>query len=639
MAALTFDDIDEVPKSRALTFDDVQTSVKGIDSPEGFGNAYADNFKNYATNIGEQYTKPYERDNTAGPEWLKRIGDFGGRVGNIGAGVLGATVLAPIEAGFETQVTQPVFRQFVDPNTTFEQKQKLAQGAKDTADLLSQAVLVPTKMGPQGDISNVKPSAISAIKDAVPIVSDRVGALEDASLNLPSILGDTRSGVTKMAQPKPYSLQDVKGKAEEFYNSDNGKSAQLNDKAVSRAIEKANKDAGYQSEEGLDFAGNNIVTETLNALSRRQGKPLSLKGLQEIDDELQGRIGTAIRGGDNTSASKLMDIRDALRGAANEAKESDVTNPAAFQNWRTGDALYSAYRKMKEQQGILDNANLTDNPVSAIKTGYRNLYKRLQKNHAGYNDEEIEAIKHAATTGIVTGALRTMGSRLISGVAGGAGGAAGGGIPGAIAGVAAGEAVAYPMRSLANSRQMARGQRAMDMVGNRPAVKEAFTNGPAQNRPVVISGLLPAPKTVVSVDSLGRATQPLSAAGREALGRQAPSNKLATLIAQRTPQEQASFAKVWDEIDGQMQAKINADIERAYNGEKMSLSEMINNSRTATNELSKIIGGVTNPAMKEALVEATREPTLKEIMNMKPSDARKAMDRARGAGRIIYVKK
>lgn len=273
-----------------------------------------------------------------------------------------------------------------------------------------------------------------------------------------------------------YTPQDIKSQAVNFYNSSESKGGMLNPESVSKAIAEAQQKAGFQSEEGKAFAGENVVTKTLKDLESLQGKPLSLKGAGEIDDELGDRISSAFRTGNDDQAARLMKIRDTMRDAYTKAGEGDMVNPSGFSDWRTGDKLWSAYRSMDDVQSIIENGEKADVPATAIKNGFKAFVKN-DRNLAPFNDEEIAALNHAAKTGIVTGALKTIGSKIISGVAGGLGGAAGGGIPGGLIGAAVGEGVGFPFRSAANALQKGRASSVMDLISQRPDVQNAMKIG------------------------------------------------------------------------------------------------------------------------------------------------------------------
>lgn len=189
--------------------------------------------------------------------------------------------------------------------------------------------------------------------------------------------------------------------------------------------------------------------------------------------------------GANPDAFKAQTAIHALDDAVDGLSAQHLSNgtPQAIEALNNGRALYSASARMSTMQNIVENANMTDNPATAIKTGFRNLAKQLRVNPRGYTPEEVDAINHAGQTGILTGALKTMGGKLMSGFAGGMGGAVGGGIPGGLLGAAVGEGVGFPMRAAANYLQGNRAQQAINMIGQRPIVQQVMGIQPPPQMP------------------------------------------------------------------------------------------------------------------------------------------------------------
>ena len=327
---------------------------------------------------------------------------------------------------------------------------------------------------------------VTAAKGLEAPATDIISKLKASDLGVGDLMKDASGnvpyGTTPRVAPQAAitNIDTITAAAKQRYANASALGGQLKPSAVNDAIDAAKAKSGYQTEEGKIFSGDNQLTQTLNNLEKLRDKPISLDGLDEIDGKLRSDISKAMRIGDNETASGLMDIRDILRNTRNTAKPEDIVNPQAFNEWRAADTLWSAKSKMQDMQNIVDNAPLINpsNPSTAIKNGFKNLYLRLQKNSMGYNDDEIAAVGRAAKTGIVTGALKTMGSKLIAGTAGGTAGALGGGALGALGGVAAGEAVGYPMRAAANALQARRATAASNLVASRPSVLEALKPSP-----------------------------------------------------------------------------------------------------------------------------------------------------------------
>lgn len=301
----------------------------------------------------------------------------------------------------------------------------------------------------------------------------------DVGNNLPGVLGDTSSG----AAVKPVSLTptDLKSAAKIRYDNAEKMGGLIQPQGFANTVNDIKLKVGYQTPAGIVFAGENPVTDTMSRLDAvvNTGQPVSLAGLDEIDGRLGSDISKALRVGDKESASKLQEIKSTLKNSSSTMQPQDLVNPQAFEEWRHGDALWSAKSKMQQLQDMVDNAYLTDNPDTAIRTGYRNLYKQLKKNSSGWSPEEIELVGKGADRGLAGEALKAISGRLIShlsALALGSAGASLGGIPGAIAGFTAGEASGFPLRAISNALQEKRAVAPLTAVANRPSVKAALPN-------------------------------------------------------------------------------------------------------------------------------------------------------------------
>lgn len=319
-------------------------------------------------------------------------------------------------------------------------------------------------------------NTISDIPGAVKKVAD-LSISKDVGTSLPSIIGDTSSGGTQKAVSLTPS--DLEKAATIRYGNAEQMGGMIQPQGFADTVNAIKQKVGYQTPAGIAFAGENPITDTFNRLDNvvKTGQPVSLAGLDEIDGRLNSDISKAMRAGDKESASKLLDIKSMLKNSSSTVQPQDLVNPQAFDEWRAGDALWSAKSKMQQLQGIMDNAYLTDNPDTAMRTGYRNLYKQLQRNPAGWSSDEIALVQKGAERGIAGEALKAVSGRLLSHFTalalGGAGGAVGG-LPGAIAGFALGEGAGFPLRAAANALQENRAMAPLTAVANRPAVNSAL---------------------------------------------------------------------------------------------------------------------------------------------------------------------
>ena len=179
-------------------------------------------------------------------------------------------------------------------------------------------------------------------------------------------------------------------------------------------------------------------------------------------------------------AFKAQQAINALDDAVNSlgAKHLSSGTPDAISALNEGRKYYAASARLTTVENILNDASNAPNAQTAIKGGFRSLSKTLQKNPRGWSEDEVKAVNHAAKTGLLTGALKTIGSKFVSGIVGGAGGAAGGGWPGAMIGAAAGEAAGFPMRAAADALQASRANNVSDAIINR-IVNPATINFPS----------------------------------------------------------------------------------------------------------------------------------------------------------------
>ena len=105
---------------------------------QGWKNRASQNAKAIDDNINA----PFKMDSSAGNETLQRIGDIGSRIGSTAVNFLDAGTTAPIASAAQTGITDPLFTMAGEGGTQ-EQKAKLQQASKDTADLLAIASFAP----------------------------------------------------------------------------------------------------------------------------------------------------------------------------------------------------------------------------------------------------------------------------------------------------------------------------------------------------------------------------------------------------------------------------------------------------------------------------------------------------------------
>lgn len=218
---------------------------------------------------------------------------------------------------------------------------------------------------------------------------------------------------------------DIAKMAGDAYKKAEQKGGILTEKFTEKFLDEANS-ALPQTEAGRILAGDSPVTKIYQRLGNLRGRRLSLSEAQEIDEFLGDAIdGMTEVGKVNKQGKKLLDIQNSLRNLIDNANEGEIVGgKEGFQALKEGRKLWSRSSKLRDIEKIIERAEMTDNPATSIKTGFRNLSlnaKRLR----GYTAEEKKLIKEAAESGIVSDTLRTLGSRLMPIVTAGAGGGVG----------------------------------------------------------------------------------------------------------------------------------------------------------------------------------------------------------------------
>ncbi|MCF0075437.1 hypothetical protein LZD49_33470 [Dyadobacter sp. CY261] len=182
-----------------------------------------------------------------------------------------------------------------------------------------------------------------------------------------------------------------------------------------------------KDEIGIALAKNNPSTKIISELNQIiQDKPLTLQNLQAIDEFLGNKVDDLMDAGRLTKEGrKVLDIQDTLRNLVDSADETMIAGgKEGFESLKEGRRLWSAQAKLRDIEKIIARAEMTDNPATAIKTGFRNLALN-EKRMRGFTPEQRKAINKAADSGIITDTLRTLGSRLIPVIAGASGGGLG----------------------------------------------------------------------------------------------------------------------------------------------------------------------------------------------------------------------
>lgn len=208
---------------------------------------------------------------------------------------------------------------------------------------------------------------------------------------------------------------------------------------------------------GKAISGDSAILKLRNALQPFEGKPQTLSSLQELDEGLSEMLDKYMDKGHITKEGKpIIEFQGYLRRLMDNMPRDMVDgSDEGFQTLKYARGLWSKSAKLRDVQNIITRAELSDNPTTVIKNGFKNLYTNPNRLKS-FNPQERELIRKAAQSGFVEDSLRTMGSRLVplSAIAGG------GGIPAAMAG----QATSLASRGLATKAQLARAEKLAEAI-------------------------------------------------------------------------------------------------------------------------------------------------------------------------------
>ncbi len=313
-----------------------------------------------------------------------------------------------------------------------------------------------------------------AIDKAAPIVSD-IGKSIKLNYDMSPLASEAGGGFSVGNSPS-VDASTLKSLAGQNYDAMKEAGADFNRTGINKITYNIGKDladSGLMNDKlhgqtmsvvnqlNDDAATGNMSLEKLDQYRQLLGDVISNNTKSKIDG-----------GGLNTDGMKAQTALHALDDAVGSLDKGDISNPDAVDLLNRGRELWSAGSKVQRVENIIENSKLENNPTQYIRT----QMKQWAKDPRGLTDDEIADVMKASKTGLITGALRTMGGKIASGLIGTVSGAAGGGLPGGIAGGAAGEAIGFPLRALANARQTSRAVDVINTIANRPEIQNTLRN-------------------------------------------------------------------------------------------------------------------------------------------------------------------
>lgn len=170
-----------------------------------------------------------------------------------------------------------------------------------------------------------------------------------------------------------------------------------------------------QTKEGLLLGRETPFTKVVERIQGLRGQPISLRGAQEIDETLSEFIDAALDAGRPTKQSrKLLDIQTTFRENIQKASSGMISGgKQGFDALKDARKLWAGSRRLADIESILARAELTTNPATSIKAGFRALVSNPRRLR-GFSKKEISLMRKTAKTGIVGDTFRViLGSRLI----------------------------------------------------------------------------------------------------------------------------------------------------------------------------------------------------------------------------------
>lgn len=270
---------------------------------------------------------------------------------------------------------------------------------------------------------------------------------------IPAVGAAANKLLTKSIIP---NADQLRAKAGELYKLAEQKGGVLKPEFTNKFVDQV-ESLKPQTEIGKIVGGDTPFTKFVEKISNIRDKPITLDAAQELDELLGEAIDNFTDMGRLTKqGKKLLDIQSTFRNMIAEADDAVVVGgKEGFQALKDGRKLWATSRKLADIERIVTRAELTDNPATGIKTGFRTLLNNPTR-LKGFNEAERKAIKKAAESGVVTDALRIMGSRLLPIVTGASGGGLGA--------TAAASALSTASRGAASKLQVGKAKKLADLI-------------------------------------------------------------------------------------------------------------------------------------------------------------------------------
>lgn len=330
-------------------------------------------------------------------------------------------------------------------------------------------------------------------KEAGSVVGGAGGALVaprvvNAMTPTPNNDGFWKSNTSDPNLPPPLNLStdDLHDLSSQLFGNakEQGQGVVLPVESANSFVAKVNK-IGLMPDRVKELVGSNAAIAMIDGLQSWKDKPITFEEADALDKAITKQLSTQsarnpISGELTAEGNDLQSIQHALRETVQE-----VPDDPAFATQNLARKAWSAYLKQNQIDQITDNAELSDNPATAIRNGAKALAKRLNKNSAGWSDEEIGGVRQMAKSGVVGGTLRFASSRIVPLLAA----ITGGGMEGGGVGIALNEG----SKSLLGKMQMNRAKNVSSIISNQPNVIAAHQLANAPPEPSYGFSMIPTP--------------------------------------------------------------------------------------------------------------------------------------------------
>jgi hypothetical protein len=283
----------------------------------------------------------------------------------------------------------------------------------------------------------------------------------------PKTMPTSVPSATGMSFAAPKTVEEAKSIASQLYTKASQAGGELTPQFTNDFLDTAAK-LTPQTSAGQVVRGETPLTSLINRMEALRDQPISLQAAQEIDEGIGNLIDNEYGvKGLTKDGKQLLDLQSTFRNMISKAGPDETTGGVdGFNALKDARGAWSQSMKMSDLERIQMRADLMDNPATGIRSGIRTLLSNKPASR-GYNDEEIAALKSAASRGALGSTLQILGSRLIP-IAHAA--------TGDVVGAVASHGLSSGMRAGASAVQSGRLQDAMGVLGAR--VPGAYTPPP-----------------------------------------------------------------------------------------------------------------------------------------------------------------